>query len=57
MPTGPSSFEEIVQQLNLSPAEYENSPALKEWVRKNKDQKYVPPQLLKVWGLTVETDF
>jgi hypothetical protein len=57
MPTGPSSFEEIVQQLKLSPGEYESSPALKEWVRKNKDQKYVPPQLLKVWGLTVETDF
>jgi hypothetical protein len=28
-----------------------DSLPLKEWVRRNKDQKYVPTDLLKDWGL------
>ena len=35
----PNSFEEVVKKLRLSPTEYESSIQLKEWVRKNKDQK------------------
>jgi hypothetical protein len=27
-----------------------NSAALKEWARANKDEKYVPSELLKAWG-------
>ncbi len=54
--TGPSSFEEVVKKLRLSPAEYENSVQLKDWVRKNKDQKYVPSDLLKAWDLEVQGD-
>lgn len=50
---GPSSFEEVVKKLRLSPAEYEHSVQLKDWVRKNKDQKYVPSDLLKAWDLEV----
>ena len=50
---GVSSFEEMVKKLRLSPTEYEGSIHLKEWVRKNKDQKYVPSNLLEAWGLDV----
>jgi hypothetical protein len=54
--TGASSFEEVVRQLRLSPAEYEGSIQLKAWVRKNKDQKYVPVNLLQAWGVQVKGD-
>jgi hypothetical protein len=46
----PTSFEEIVQKLRLSPGEYSTSLQLKEWVRKHKDEKYVPSDLLKAWN-------
>jgi hypothetical protein len=51
--TGPSSFEEIVKTLRLSPGEYEHSAQLKAWVQKNKDQKYVPSNLLQAWNIVV----
>ena len=41
-PHGESTFEYVVRHLNLSPEEYASSEALKEWVRRNKDHKYVP---------------
>ena len=53
---GTSAFEEVVKKLRLSPSQYEGSTHLKEWARKNKDQKYVPSQLLQVWGLDVKAD-
>ena len=55
-PVGPTSFEEIVRKLRLSPADYEGSLRLKEWARKNKDQKYIPDELLKLWGFEVKGD-
>ena len=54
--TGTSSFEEVVKKLRLSPSQYEDSIHLKEWARKNKDQKYVPSNLLQAWGLDVKAD-
>ena len=50
---GASSFEDVVKKLRLSPTEYESSIQLKDWVRKNKDHKYVPSALLQAWGLEV----
>jgi len=47
-----TSFEQVVKQLRLSPHEYVSSAALKEWVRANKDEKYVPSYLLKAWGFS-----
>jgi hypothetical protein len=52
----PTSFEDVVKKLRLSPADYEGSLQLKEWVRKNKDQKYIPNDLLKLWGFEVKGD-
>ena len=53
---GVISFEEMVKKLRLSPTEYEGSIHLKEWARKNKDQSYVPSNLLQAWGLDVKAD-
>ena len=55
-PVGPTSFEEVVRKLRLSPVDYEGSLPLKEWARKNKDQKYIPDDLLKLWGFEVKGD-
>jgi len=41
-PGVPTSFEGVFKKLRLSPADYEGSVQLKEWARKNKDQKYIP---------------
>jgi hypothetical protein len=38
-----TSFEQVVKKLGLSPEEYAGSARLKEWVRRNMDEKYVPP--------------
>jgi hypothetical protein len=51
----PNSFEQIVTALRISPEEYLGSPKLKEWVRRNKDQRYVPPELLKAFGFQVDS--
>lgn len=45
-----TSFDHIVAILGITPDRYKDSLPLKEWVRKNKDEKYVPPDLLKYWG-------
>jgi hypothetical protein len=50
----PTSFETLVKDMKLTPAQYKTSVQLKEWVKKNKDHKYVPPDLLSVWGFEVK---
>jgi hypothetical protein len=52
----PCSFEQVVKALNISPQEYEVSPELREWVRHNKDHKYVPTGLLEAFGFEVNTE-
>jgi len=51
----PSSFERMIATLKISPKEYRSSPKLKEWVRRNKDHKYVHTELLQVFGFQVDT--
>ena len=51
-----NSFEQMVKTLNISPEEYQSSSALKEWVRQNKDQKYVPSELLQAFGFQAEVE-
>jgi hypothetical protein len=55
-PAGESSFEEVVKAMGLSPAEYADSAELKKWVHQNKNTKYVPTNLLKIWGFVVEDE-
>jgi len=45
-----SAFELETQRLGLSPDDFVSSAHLKEWARKNKDQKFVPTDLLQAWG-------
>jgi len=54
-PPGASAFEHLVAMLGLSPKEYGNSTVLRDWVRKNKDHRYVPSELLQAWGLGVNS--
>lgn len=49
-----SSFEQTGESLKLSPDEYRGSAELKEWVRHNKDHRYVPSELLKAFGFEVD---
>lgn len=51
-----STFEYEVRALGLSPENYEGSPALRDWALKNKDRRYVPPELLKAWGFTIDSE-
>lgn len=53
--SSPSSFEQIVKELKISPADYHGSSELKEWVCQNKDDKYVPTEVLKMFGFRVDT--
>jgi hypothetical protein len=55
-PHGESTFEYLVRRLHLSPSQYVNSQELKEWVRKNKNHKYVPSQLLAAWHFDVDDE-
>jgi hypothetical protein len=51
-----SSFEKVVDSLKLSPEQYQTSAELREWVLRNKDDKYVPPDLLKAYGFQVNLE-
>jgi hypothetical protein len=53
-PQSESAFEYVVRRLRLSPSDYATSPELKAWVRGNKDQRYVPPELLSAWGFAID---
>ena len=49
-----SSFDQMVETLHLSPQQYQGSLELKEWVRRNKRQKYVPTEVLNAFGFEVD---
>jgi Arc/MetJ family transcription regulator len=55
-PQGSSPFERVARRLGLSPSQYVTSAKLKKWVRKNKDHKYVPLQLLEAWHFHVDDE-
>jgi hypothetical protein len=55
-PFSESSFERVVDSLKLSPEQYQSSTELREWVLRNKDHKYVPPELLKAFGFQVNLE-
>jgi hypothetical protein len=49
-----SSFDQLVESLNLLPHQYESSHELREWVRRNKNQRYVPTEVLNAFGFNVD---
>jgi hypothetical protein len=50
----PTSFDHVVAILGIGPNEFKDSLALKEWVRRNRHEKYVPTELLRHWGFDEE---
>jgi len=44
----------MVRDQGLSIDQYKTSTELKEWVRKNRNEKYVPPELLEAWQFIVD---
>jgi hypothetical protein len=56
IPILPTSFEQVVSSLGLTPHQYHESTQLKDWVSKNKNSKFVPVDLLQAWGMTVKAE-
>jgi hypothetical protein len=52
-----TEFEEQVERLALTRAEYIGSAELKRWCELNRNRVYVPEWLLEAWRLQVETIF
>ena len=48
-----TEFEQQVEKLGLRPGEYQDSPQLRSWCRRNANMHYVPEYLLKLWGIGV----
>lgn len=48
------SFDKITIKYQLAPDKYRYSSKLKDWVRKNYKYKFVPEDLLKMWGFSPE---
>ena len=55
--SSPTSFELIVQELDLAPDQYIDSDRLREWARSNKNSKYIPEVLLEAWGLEADSGY
>jgi len=49
-----NSFDQVVTTLHLRPEQYPYSLALREWVARNKGEKYVPTEVLKAFGFDAE---
>lgn len=50
-----TSFEEVVKELGLAPEQYVASGELKAWVKRNKAVKFVPLDVLRIFGFTVDS--
>jgi hypothetical protein len=48
-----SSFDQQVEALSLSPEQYAGSRELKNWVSRNRNHRYVPPDVLATFGFRV----
>ena len=50
-----TEFEQVTKEFKLQPDQYIRSTRLREWARKNKNNKYIPESLLEAWGFEVES--
>ena len=50
----PTLFDQMVSSLGLEPKDYQTSSALRRWADRNKNEHYIPPELLKAWGFFVD---
>ena len=49
-----TEFEKVTKEYHLQPDQYVRSPRLREWARKNRNNKYIPEALLEAWGFEIE---
>jgi len=54
VPCPVTEFELQVEELGLRPGEYQASPQLRSWCRRNANSRYVPENLLRLWGIRVK---
>jgi len=52
-----TAFEQEVRRLGLDEQNYIGSAKLRQWCQDNKDRRYVPESLLKLWRITVDLKF
>ena len=52
-----TEFEKKTQELGLTPDQYLRSEPLREWVRANRNTRYVPEPLLEGWGFEIDASF
>lgn len=50
----PTSFDSLIAELGMSAQECTSSPDVRQWVIRNKDDKYVPIEILEAFGLSAE---
>lgn len=51
------AFDKMAEKLQLRPEQYEQSSALRAWVKTNRNRRYVPEWLLLAWNLDVDTKY
>jgi hypothetical protein len=51
------AFDKLAEKLQLQPEQYEQSSALRAWVKSNRNRRYVPEWLLLAWNLDVDSQF
>jgi len=51
-----TAFESMVKSLRLAPEQYTTSATLRDWVRKNKEHRYVPQTLLEAFGFSISSE-
>ena len=53
----PTKFDQEVQRLGLLESEVKNSLVMRYWAKRFGNVRYVPEELLRIWGIEVEDDF
>jgi hypothetical protein len=52
-----TQFEEQVKKLALAPGEYHASLELRSWCQRYASSRYVPEDLLKLWGIRLNDNW
>ena len=53
-PASLTAFEKVVVKLKLTPEQYTSSRTLRDWVRVNRNYRYVPEELLLAYGMSTK---
>ena len=57
VPVLATEFEMQVRQLRLTADTYVFSAELRRWCERTRNRCYIPEELLKTWGITVDSNF